>query len=89
MVEASERNGHSKALAQGRQNWYVNSTREVIGVVISIAFKDASPMDTLYLDADVVCSSNPSKLVTSCTTCQGREVRFAVAFSFEYSTEVL
>lgn len=54
---------------------------ELIGVVISIAFKDASPMDTLFLDAEVVCSSNPSKLVTSCTTCQGREVRL-VAFVF-------
>lgn len=55
---------------------------ELIGVVISIALKDSSPMDTLFLDAEVVCSSNPSKLVTSCTTCQGREVRLFVAFVF-------
>lgn len=62
---------------------------ELIGAAVSIAFKDASPMDTLFLDVEVVCSSNPSKLVTSCTTCQGREVRFLVAFvSFEYSTEL-
>lgn len=35
---------------------------------------DASPVDTLYLDAEVSCASNPTKQVTSCTTCQGREV---------------
>ncbi|KAL5528326.1 SPT23 [Sanghuangporus sanghuang] len=36
---------------------------------------DASPTDTLYMDAEVTCASNPSKQVFSCTTCQGREAK--------------
>lgn len=36
--------------------------------------KDASPSDTLFLDVDVTCASNPTKQVFSCMTCQGREV---------------
>lgn len=35
---------------------------------------DPSPSDTLFLETDVTCASNPSKQVTSCNTCQGREV---------------
>ena len=36
---------------------------------------DAAASDTLFLSANVTCSSNPSKEVASCATCQGREVR--------------
>ncbi|KAH8119263.1 hypothetical protein DFH11DRAFT_1501793 [Phellopilus nigrolimitatus] len=36
---------------------------------------DASPTDTLFLETEVTCASNPSKQVLSCTTCQGREAK--------------
>jgi len=32
-------------------------------------------VDTLHLEAEVTCSSSPTKLVTSCSTCQGREAK--------------
>ncbi|KAI5123685.1 hypothetical protein M0805_001713 [Coniferiporia weirii] len=36
---------------------------------------DASPVDTLFLNAEVTCASNPNKQVFSCSTCQGREAK--------------
>ncbi|EJD03106.1 uncharacterized protein FOMMEDRAFT_20270 [Fomitiporia mediterranea MF3/22] len=36
---------------------------------------DAAPSDTLFMDTEVTCASNPSKHVLSCSTCQGREAK--------------